>query len=240
VLEPPPEPALTGGHPLDNAVWSSLTTGHASLAQVAGRARRYPATVSPFAAVDGFDEGSWSDLAELVGPTCTFALSGGDLPAAPPPGWSQKLRGRGRQMTVAGDRLADTEPIALRRLTTDDVPQMLHLVTTTDPGPFLPGTIEMGRYYGHFAGDRLMAMAGERLHLDGYTEISAVCTDPARQGRGLASALTHHVASGIFERGEHPFLHVAASNERALRVYERLGFSQRRIIEFALVRSPPA
>ena len=100
----------------------------------------------------------------------------------------------------------------------------------------------MGRYWGHVdADDRLLAMAGERLHLTGFTEISAVCTHPDARGRGLAAALTRHVAPrAILERGETPFLHVAADNDAALRVYERLGFRRRRTVDFAFVESPPA
>lgn len=125
----------------------------------------------------------------------------------------------------------------MRRLTVDDVPQMLALVAATEPGPFRPRTIEMGRYYGHFDGARLVAMAGERLHLDGFTEISAVCTHPDARGRGLASGITGVVAEGIFERDEQPFLHVAENNAGALRVYEGLGFVRRRVVEFALIQA---
>ena len=94
----------------------------------------------------------------------------------------------------------------------------------------------MGRYHGSFEGDRLVAMAGERAHLPGHTEISAVCTHPEARGRGLAAGLTHTVAAGILERGEQPFLHVSDTNHGARRVYERLGFTERTTVEFALVR----
>jgi len=81
-------------------------------------------------------------------------------------------------------------------------------------------------------------MAGERLGFDGYTEISAVCTHPEFRGKGFASSMTHHVATGIFERGEQPFLHVAESNVSAHGVYGNLGFVERRSVEFALLQSP--
>jgi predicted GNAT family acetyltransferase len=115
---------------------------------------------------------------------------------------------------------------------------MVDLVRLTEPGPFERRTIELGRYYGHFAGDRLLAMAGERLRPGPYTEISAVCTHPDARGRGLASALTVLVAEGIIERGGRPVLHVASSNAGAFRTYERLGFVVRRTFEFAAVRAP--
>jgi predicted GNAT family acetyltransferase len=78
-------------------------------------------------------------------------------------------------------------------------------------------------------------MAGERMHPPGYTEISAVCTDPAFRGRGLADALIRYLVIAITERGETPCLHAVADNAPAIRVYERLGFTGRPI-PFAALR----
>ena len=143
-------------------------------------------------------------------------------------------------MLVDPEKLKESETVEARRLTEDDVPQMLELVRITQPGPFRPATISLGRYFGHFRDRQLVAMAGERLRPDGFAEVSAVCTHPDAQGQGLASALTHLVASGIIEEGRQPFLHVAESNEKARRIYDALGFRQRRLVEFALVNTPPA
>jgi predicted GNAT family acetyltransferase len=215
-----------------------LVIRHQELAEVRGRARKYRSDVSVFAAVDTFDPASWADLAHLVGPSHTCALFRGDVPSDLPRGWTGVGRVRCQQMLVEADRLAAPTHLPLRRLTPDDVPLMLDLVAVTDPGPFRSGTIAMGRYWGYFEGDRLVSMAGERLGFDGYTEISAVCTHPDVQGRGFGSALTRHAASEILDRGERPFLHVAESNTGALRVYEKLGFVQTRLVEAVLVRPP--
>jgi predicted GNAT family acetyltransferase len=115
---------------------------------------------------------------------------------------------------------------------------MLALVEMTEPGPFRRRTIELGDYFGIFADGRLVAMAGERLQTPEYTEVSAVCTHPDVRGRGLASALTHHVATGILHRGQTPILHVAQTNVGAQRVYERLGFKVRTALEFVAVQTP--
>jgi GNAT superfamily N-acetyltransferase len=225
-------------HPLDNAVWWALGSRHAGLARVHGRARRYHADVSVFAAVERFDPGSWRDLAALLGAAGTCALFRGDIPDQVPSGWDVITRGRGRQMVVDAGQFADAEPVVVRRLTAEHVPQMLDLVSLTKPGPFLSGTIDMGRYYGHFEAERLVSMAGERLGFDGHTEISAVCTHPDVRGRGLATGMTRHVAAAIFEQGDRPFLHVAESNADALRVYANLGFVERRLVDVAVLRAP--
>jgi predicted GNAT family acetyltransferase len=81
-------------------------------------------------------------------------------------------------------------------------------------------------------------MAGERLHPPGWTEISAVCTDDAHRGQGLGTRLILAVAHGIRERGETPFLHAAADNTSAIRLYEALGFRLRRRATFLAARVP--
>ena len=57
-----------------------------------------------------------------------------------------------------------------------------------------------------------------------YAEISAVCTHPDYLGRGYASKLLLFQIRRIRVAGQIPFLHVLSTNERAIRVYERLGF----------------
>lgn len=117
---------------------------------------------------------------------------------------------------------------------------MLDLVALTQPGPFLPRTVELGRYLGIRHEGRLIAMAGERLRPPGWTEISAVCTHPDHRGRGLAGLLIRAVAAGIRERGDVPFLHAAADNIQAIRLYESMGFVLRREPVFIGLRTPAA
>jgi predicted GNAT family acetyltransferase len=123
-------------------------------------------------------------------------------------------------------------------LTADDVSDMLALIELTRPGPFLPRTVELGTYLGIRRGGDLVAMAGERLRPDGWTEISAVCTSPDRRGEGLGTRLVHAVVHGIRERGDRAFLHAVADNDNAIRLYEALGFRLRRTILFQGVRAP--
>jgi len=123
-------------------------------------------------------------------------------------------------------------------LTTADAAEMLDLVARTDPGPFRKRTVELGRYLGIRRDGRLIAMAGERLRCGRWIEISAVCTDPAFRGQGLAGRLTRAVAHGIREQGGTPFLAATAANTGALRLYRALGFTYRRDVTFAILRAP--
>lgn len=120
---------------------------------------------------------------------------------------------------------------AVRVLGDDDVDQMLALTALTQPGPFLAETHQLGRYVGVFDGDRLVAMAGERMQVDGFTEVSAVCTHPDVTGRGFGALVTGAVVHGIVSTGTSAFLHVLDTNHRARALYERLGFSHRRVME---------
>ncbi len=226
---------MTVAHPLDNAVYTSLTGPHAHLAERHGKAARYPVDVSPFVALPTRPVADdWRELADLAGPGAVIVLAGLGVP--PPPDWEIVAGIPGVQMI--DDGVATTADAQAVRLTPTDVPQMLDLVGRTQPGPFLPRTIALGTYLGLRRNGDLIAMAGERLHPPGWTEISAVCTDAAYRGQGLATRLVHAVADGIRRRGETPFLHAAASNTTAIRLYESLGFRLRDTPTFQALRVP--
>ncbi|GII82219.1 hypothetical protein Ssi03_02090 [Sphaerisporangium siamense] len=221
-------------HPLDNPAWSSLTGAHARLAERRGNALRYPPDVSAFVALPPEPEAAdWADMAALAGPGGVVPLAG--VPLAPD-GWEVVTEVPGVQLT-GEDVTGEPEPEAVR-LGAADVPEMLDLVARCKPGPFLPRTVEMGTYLGVRHRGALVAMAGERLRPRGWTEISAVCTDPGHRGEGLASRLVLAVAAGIRARGETPCLHAAAANTAAIRLYENLGFRLRRPVPFITVRVP--
>nr|WP_202436985.1 GNAT family N-acetyltransferase [Streptomyces sp. SID5910] len=229
-------PAAPAPHPLDNAAWAALTGPHASLAERLGKAARYPSDVAVFAALeDPADPAAWADLHRLVGPDTPVAVPGA---ATIPEGWRTSGGVPGVQLVDTALH-AEPDPEAVR-LGPADVPEILDLVARTRPGPFLPRTVLLGTYLGIRHQGRLIALAGERLRLPGWTEISAVCTDPDHRGRGLATRLVRAVAAGIRERGDTPFLHAAASNTRAIGLYESLGFTLRRHTDFREVRTPGA
>ncbi|MEU6666867.1 GNAT family N-acetyltransferase [Streptomyces sp. NPDC046727] len=231
-----PGRTVTGDpHVLDNPALASLTGPHAHFAERRGRVLRYPVDVSPWLALpEEPDARDWADLAALAGPGAEVPLPGfrGEVPE----GWEITLRIEGVQFVDDG-LAAAPDPEAVR-LGPADVPEMLDLVARTQPGPFLPRTVELGTYLGIRRDGALIAMAGERLHPPGWTEISAVCTDPAFRGEGLATRLILAVAHGIRERDETPFLHTSAENAGAIRLYEALGFRLRRRTMFLAARAP--
>jgi ribosomal protein S18 acetylase RimI-like enzyme len=228
VDDAPPDDTL-----LDNAVWHSLAGKHRGFAERVGRAARYDPDVSVFGALGDDSEAAWHDFAAMADRDGAVALFRPDPPPAPP-GWSVVAEGEGDQM-VLRELAPVTGPDGVRALGADDVGEMLALVELTRPGPFAVRTVELGGYVGVFDGTRLVAMAGQRLAPPGFREISAVCTHPEFRGRGLAAGLTALVAARILERGERPFLHHAADNHAARRVYEALGFELRRAVTWRVL-----
>ena len=87
-----------------------------------------------------------------------------------------------------------------------------------------------------FLEDHLVSMAGERLHVEGYTEISAVCTHPDQLGKGFGAHMLSVLAADVLHSGRTPFLHVRQDNERAIAMYRRLGFELSREMFFAIFR----
>jgi len=117
-----------------------------------------------------------------------------------------------------------------------DSAEMIELTSLTKPGPFGTRTHELGTYLGIRSAGKLVAMAGERLKVPGHTEVSAVCTHPDHTGHGYARLLTTEIMRRIRDRGETPFLHVRGDNTRAIDLYKRLGFRERKSGHFAVLR----
>jgi predicted GNAT family acetyltransferase len=128
-----------------------------------------------------------------------------------------------------------TSEVALEKLGAADSEEMLELTALTKPGPFDKRTHELGTYLGIRRDGQLVAMAGERLKVPGYTEVSAVCTHPEHVGRGYARVLMTEVMRSIRERWEKSFLHVREDNDHAIGLYEKLGFRRRARVHLAVL-----
>ena len=217
---------------LDNPVWSCLTTRHAYLAQGDVRALRYPLEYSPLSGLPAAAPDNLDALQALVGIGDAVAVAGAHVPE-----WSANWE------TVHRIRLAqmirrETAPlpeggVEVAVLSATDVGEMLALVELTHPGPFRERTIELGTYVGVRQHGRLVAMAGERMWIGDHREVSAVCTHPEAQGRGLARVLMGTVINRMLRTGQTPFLHAEGANERAIAMYRGLGFVRR--AEFPLL-----
>jgi ribosomal protein S18 acetylase RimI-like enzyme len=220
-------------HPLDNPVWSSLRSRHAHLARMHGGVGRYPAEVAPFAAIDPASTHAEQELAELVAPGETVLFVG----PAPPLSSAWSVDG-----PVAIAQMVCDSPIAIEdgpqfvELSREQVPDMLALTALVYPHYFRPRTIEMGRYLGIYAGGQLIAMAGERMGMDGHQEISAVCTHPDFLGHGHARRLVASIHNNALAQGRLPFLHVSHENARAKALYQHLGYRHRIDIALLAVR----
>jgi GNAT superfamily N-acetyltransferase len=217
---------------LDNPVLAALSGPHARFAQVSGRARRYPDDVAPFLALPSPPSAQdWRDAAALVPPGSFAAVlrDGSELPD----GW--KVVGGFDLVQMIGEDVGAAACPDAVVLGPPDVSEMLELVAQTEPGPFFARTIELGDYLGIRRDGKLVAMAGERFRLDGWTEISAVCTSPEHRGRGLASQLIGALIANIELRSERVFLHVLTTNTGAIRLYEELGFRVRQTATVSVV-----
>lgn len=215
-------------HALDNLIWTALAGRQSRFATGNERVLRFLPQVAPFTAMLDTSPASFDALRDLIdehGPVTLPTVH----KVTPPTGFTVTRQTTLLQMVWQHD--AKQPPSSEHvRLETRDVPEMLALVAATQPGPFGPRTIELGEYFGVRSEGRLIAMAGERMKMDGYTEISAVCVDPAFRGQGLAIGLMRRLIASICARGEKPLLHVIASNEGAASIYRALGFVERRAL----------
>jgi ribosomal protein S18 acetylase RimI-like enzyme len=225
-------------HLLDNPIWNALSTRQAHFAETFGSLLRFPPEVTPLAGFADADEKAFESL-------CGMLASGGGvgvfLPARieAPTGLEIMLEGPLLQMILENSAHlpASANPDDFIELAPADVPEMVVLATLTKPGPFATRTREMGTYLGIRKNGKLVAMAGERLKLPGFTEISAVCTHPDHLGHGYAGFLMTILAERIRARGEVPFLDVRPENTRAVQLYERLGFKSRHLYHYAVFRA---
>ncbi|MFY2609647.1 GNAT family N-acetyltransferase [Achromobacter ruhlandii] len=215
---------------LDNPAWFALAGRQAHLRQGDGLAARYMPDVAPFAAVRNTTRDAFDALRRLIAPDTPAMLQALYLPP-PLDGLRSEPLFSFFQMIDHGPAPAADDEQDLLTLGAGDVADMMALAAATRPGPFGPRTIETGQYVGMRRRGRLVAMAGERMRLDGYVEISAVCVDASCRGQGLAGRLMDRLRRDIRLRGDTPFLHVRDNNAAAIALYQRLGFRTRQTFQ---------
>ena len=217
-------------HPLDRPVWNALSGRLAHLAEGGAQALRFRPDVNVLASAADGSPGAAAALA---------ALADGDEPlgtveaeVTPPLPGMEAVAQRQLAQMVLERPAADWGTAEWRELGDADAPAMFELASMTRPGPWRSHSHLMGGFIGVFEHGRLIAMAGERMKLPGWTEVSGVCTHPDARGRGLATALMGVVVGRALGRNERVFLHAYADNHGAIALYRRLGFEIRREVTF--------
>ena len=205
-----------------NPVWNALQTRHRHLALSAGDACRYPGDITPFAAVAVPSAAARQQLQSLIAPGEPVWLVGGDYKEVPE--FSLEATLETLQMVLPKEIIPPDPTIEIVRLSAENAPEMVALTNLAFPGFFRERTHEMGSYYGVRSDGQLIAMGGERLALDSYTEISGVCTHPGHRGKGLAANLIWQLVRNHSREGLVSWLHVSRENRRAIELYLRMGF----------------
>jgi predicted GNAT family acetyltransferase len=208
-----------------NPVWHALRGKQQKFSKCDGDACRYPADVVPLAAIRAPGSGPMLQLRSLFETGESAWVIGAEY--AEVPGLVRAETLECLQMVLPDDVSAPDTKIEIVKLSEANADEMVALTTLAFPGFFRQRTCEMGSYYGvRSASGELIAMGGERLKLDRFTEISAVCTHPSFRGRGLAAAIIWQVVREHRKEGVVSWLHVASANRRAEELYLRMGFKE--------------
>jgi len=223
---------------LDNPVWHALGGPHRHLAHGSGDTRWYPGDIAPFVAIPHPEVVPALDAAAALGLEHPFYFVG-TIPASIPGGWDVLARGWILQLLPASPDQAPSSEEDIQVLTAVDAPRMLALMQIGFPDFFRERTAELGEYVGIPDGAVLAAMAGERLALAGWQEISGVCTHPQYVGRGYARRLTQALMRRQRRRGARSFLHVSEENAPARRLYASMGFVERARLAIAKIARRP-
>jgi predicted GNAT family acetyltransferase len=219
-------------HPLDQPAYAALTSHHRHLAETSGQAIRYQPDIIPFSVPDAADA---SALARLVKPGETTVILQAER-VETPTGFSDVLRDKVVQMVATGTLPALPKDERIIPLTQADVLEMLELATATRPGPFTLRALDLGAFWGVRQGGRLVAMAGVRMAMPGFTEVSGVCAAPEARGQGLARLLSLKVMHLIAAEGDVPFLHAWTTNAAAIGLYQSIGFRHRADMQVAMLK----
>lgn len=213
---------------LDNPVWNALTDTHFNECIDYGNVKFYQNDYAPFGAFINNEDTSLA--IEKYSKTNKDFFMVGNKPKMPatlkPP-----IRYVGLQMIIYNkiDYPITETIIELNETHYED---LMSLIKIAFPDFFRKKTNTLGRYYGIYKNEKLVAVTGERMQINGFTEISAVATHPDFLGNGYAKQLITHASNKIFKDNKTPVLHVDEKNLGPINLYKKLGFITRRKLEF--------
>ena len=213
---------------LDNPVWFSLSETHNGFSINYDHLKCYDPAICPFG---GFiNATNISKQLDEYAQTCAEFFIVGNIPA-----FNKGLVLK-KELVCLQMVLDHNIEIKIRenivKLNSNYEEDLFRLVNLVQPGYFKNKTSLLGDYYGIFINDDLVAVTGERMKMNGFTELSAIVTHPDHTGKGYAKQLIAYVANNIFLQNKIPYLHVAETNLKAIGLYQQSGFSTRRKISF--------
>ncbi|OMQ08678.1 GNAT family N-acetyltransferase [[Flexibacter] sp. ATCC 35103] len=218
----------TEEYKLDNPVWNSLSETHAAFAIDYNGTQFYNPDYCPFggfvkaeSTLDAINQ--YSVLAE------SFFIVGEKPEIADYLKIAKELVCL--QMIIY-NKIQQPITAEIIKLTEKNNDELVHLVNLVQPGYFKNKTPSLGNYFGIFKENKLVAITGERMKMNDFTEVSAIITHPDHTGKGYAKQLITHAVNKIFDENKIPYLHVVESNIGAIALYEKLGFVTRRKISF--------
>lgn len=216
---------------LQQPVFNALLNGDSHFNKGNDKVKFFDAEVSPFVDFETGYEKGFADLYELLSSDRKI-LFASPIEIEQPAGWKILRTIKGLQFVFEKGMEIKNNFSNIVPLKKSDVDEMVSLAKLTVPGPFDKRTIEFGSYFGIFDKDKLVSMTGQRLHVNNFSEISAVCTHPQHTGKGYAFQLLQHQLAIILNENKNPFLHVWEENKRAIEIYRRLGFKVSRPMNF--------
>ena len=219
----------TNEHKLDNPVWNSLNEFHAGFALEYDGGKCYKPEYCPFGGFVNFENFN-EELVKYATETDNFYIVG-DTPEYKGELTKNKILVCNQMVLDQPFKLEINESIVELK-TSSQKKELFNLVNLIQPGYFNQKTSELGKYFGIYKNGQLVAVTGERMKMNEYTEVSAVVTHSEHTGKGYAKQLIKHVTNLIFQENKIPYLHVADFNIGAIKLYEKSGFVTRRKINF--------
>ncbi|MFY0714044.1 GNAT family N-acetyltransferase [Seonamhaeicola sp. NFXS20] len=213
--------------PLDNPVWFALSDTHYNECINYGNVKFYHPDFTPFGAFINNED--TSDAIEKHAHLLDNFFIVGNKPKLPNTFNLKKYVGL--QMIIYNEiNIPIIENIV--ELSETHYKDLIDLVGLVYPHFFKKKTNLLGRYYGIYKQNKLVAVTGERFKTKHFTEISAVITHPNYTGNGYATQLIGHTVKKILEKDKIPFLHVDETNLGPINLYKKLGFKLRRKMFF--------